>query len=424
MQKDSKEIEAMRRKPLNTTSRSKLSKYAKPLANLAILLADAGSRLERRFWKKKLFAVLAPMLEGRSDTTLIQTLDHLYNTNYRAYDELAFVIENSVESPSLADNTQDVLLLALPILAWSTYTIPSGKIEEATIATFTELIQKHLLAEHVHLVLTNMLFSPDQLPESYTSAAELARQLGMAAVNRINVRIDTENLPDTQNFLSDVRYLIGAIAVPAGAPAFKWQSETHNNGSLVSKEEVLESWKNAATQTLQKIMPGSILELMLPNGLYNACREAEKQARAYSVRASASFLETALDQPIQKIHASVGAFVERGEIEEYRIGFSIEGQNDIVHGVVWPLIGEEYGNEPDPVYEKDIQSEPDNPIIRSQIEALLKEVGIRQIHVLEERFPLEYCEDCGTPLYPNPEGELLHAEMPEDFEMSSSTQLH
>ncbi|HEY1059038.1 MAG TPA: DUF2863 family protein [Limnobacter sp.] len=414
----------MRRKPLNTASRSKLSKYAKPLANLAILLADAGSRLERRFWKKKLFAALAPMLESRSDTTLVQTLDYLYSTNYRAYDELAFAIENTVESPAIGDGSVDVLLLAAPILAWSTYNIPSGKIDESTVALFTELLHKNVLSEHSHLVLTNMLFSPDQLPESYTSAAELARQLGQAAVDKALVRIDTENLPATQSFLSDVRYLIGAIAVPSGQPAFKWQVESHSNGVLLSKEEVLENWRVVGSQALQKIMPGCLLELMLPNGLYNACREAEKEARAYSVRASAAFLESALDVPPQKICASVGAFVDRGEIEEYRIGFSLEGSPDVVHGVVWPLIGEEYGNEPDPVYERDIESEPDNPVIRSKIEALLKEVGIRKITVLEERFPLEYCEDCGSPLYPNPEGELMHAELPEDSELPNTMQLH
>ncbi|GLR26646.1 DUF2863 family protein [Limnobacter litoralis] len=405
----------MRRKPLNTTSRSKLTKYAKPLANLAVLLAESGSRLERRYWKKRLFAMLAPILEGRSDTTLNQTLEYLYGTHYKAYDELAFAIENTVESPSLGES-EDLLLLAVPILAWSTYNIPSGKIEESLVAEFTQLIKSHVLSEHSHLVLTNMLFSPDQLPESYTAAAELARQLGQAALDRVLVRIDTENLPETQSFLSDVRYLIGVIAVPTGQPAFKWQEE-QSNGSLLSKEDVLDKWRTMGSQALQKLMPGCLLELLLPNGLYNACREAEKEARAYSVRASAAFLESALDVPVKDIHASVGAFVERGEIEEYRIGFSIEDSPEIVHGVVWPLIGEEYGNEPDPVYEKDIQSEPDNPVIRSKIEALLKDVGIRHIAVLEERFPLEYCEDCGSPLYPNPEGELMHAELPEDSEL-------
>ncbi|HEX7649512.1 MAG TPA: DUF2863 family protein, partial [Noviherbaspirillum sp.] len=31
-----------------------------------------------------------------------------------------------------------------------------------------------------------------------------------------------------------------------------------------------------------------------------------------------------------------------------------------------------------------------------------------------ERFPMEFCEDCGAPLYPDSDGELVHAEMPED----------
>jgi uncharacterized protein YuzB (UPF0349 family) len=30
--------------------------------------------------------------------------------------------------------------------------------------------------------------------------------------------------------------------------------------------------------------------------------------------------------------------------------------------------------------------------------------------------PLEYCDDCGAPLFPNPEGENVHAEMPEDMQ--------
>lgn len=406
----------MRRKPLNTTSRSKLSKYAKPLANLAINLADSGSRLERRFWKKRLFAALTPMLEGRSETTLNQTLEYLYNHHYRAYDQLAFAVENTVESPVLGKG-QDLLLLAVPILAWSTYNIPSGKIDEEVVTDLTKQLQKHVLSEHAHLVLTNVLFSPDQLPESYTSAAELARQLGHAALERLTVRIDADTLPATQSFLSDVRYLLGAVAIPEGLPVFKWQEDNPAGGAMLSKEEVLENWRTLGGRSVQKLMAGCNIQMLLPNGLYNACREAEKEARAYSVRASAAFLENSLQINPQQIKASVGAFVDRGEIEEYRIGFTLDDNPEVVHGVVWPLIGEEYGNEPDPVYEKDISSEPDNPVIRSTIEALLKEVGIKHLKVLEERFPLEYCEDCGSPLYPNPEGELMHAELPEDSQL-------
>lgn len=406
----------MRRKPLNTISRSKLSKNAKPLANLAIHLADSGSRLERRYWKKKLFAALIPMLEGRSETALNQTLEHLYTHNYRAYDELAFAVENTVESPSLSD-TEDLLLLAVPIMAWSTFNIPSGKIDEKMVDALSTALKQSVLAEHVHLVLTNLLFSPDQLPETYTAAAELARQLGHAAKERLQVHIDAEGLPETQSFLSDVRYLIGAVAVPKEKPVFRWQVDSAQGKTPRTKEDVLLDWQNVGGEVLQRLMTGCSIQLMLPNGLYNACRQAEKEARVYSVRASIAFLENALDIPPQQIHASVGAFVERGEVEEYRIGFTVEDSPEVIHGIVWPLIGEEYGNEPDPIYEKDITSEPDNPVIRSSIQALLKEVGIREITVLEERFALEYCEDCGSPLYPNPEGELLHAELPEDSDL-------
>lgn len=32
------------------------------------------------------------------------------------------------------------------------------------------------------------------------------------------------------------------------------------------------------------------------------------------------------------------------------------------------------------------------------------------------RFEPEYCDDCGVPLYADPLGEIVHAEMPEDAE--------
>ena len=42
---------------------------------------------------------------------------------------------------------------------------------------------------------------------------------------------------------------------------------------------------------------------------------------------------------------------------------------------------------------------------------------------LDHRLPLEYCDDCGAPLYPNPDGEPVHAELPEE-EASVPRHLH
>lgn len=413
----------MRRKPLNTAARSKLSKYAKQLAQLAVLLAEAGSRVERSYWKNRLFAAIAPHLQGTSETTLNQALDYLYETHLRAYDELAFALETAVESPPVSED-RDVLLIAAPVLAWSTYNIPSGRIDAARMEDLYTLFKCHLLASGAEVVLMDLLFSPDQLPPSYNAAADLSRTLAEAVIRQQRVTVDYNTLPVTQPFLSDVRYLIGSIVAPKGAALFRWQEESTGNVTpTLSREDVQSDWKKQAGLQLQKILPGCSIETVLPNGLYSACRLAEKEARAYSVRASVAFLETAIQAKPGDLHASVGAFVDRGEIEEYRIGLTVDGSDEVVHGVVWTLLGEEFGNEPDPMFEKDLTSEPENALVRTRIKALLNEVGITRVHMLEERFPLEYCEDCGAPLYPNPDGELMHAELPEDADVGSS-QLH
>jgi hypothetical protein len=58
-----------------------------------------------------------------------------------------------------------------------------------------------------------------------------------------------------------------------------------------------------------------------------------------------------------------------------------------------------------------------------QIKQLLAESGVTQIFEHELRFPLEFCEDCGAPLFPNSQGDVVHAELPEESE-APRTHLH
>ena len=48
-----------------------------------------------------------------------------------------------------------------------------------------------------------------------------------------------------------------------------------------------------------------------------------------------------------------------------------------------------------------------------EIEAVLRECGMKDIVFLDQAFPYEFCDDCGMPLYPNSEGEVVHPELPE-----------
>jgi hypothetical protein len=60
----------------------------------------------------------------------------------------------------------------------------------------------------------------------------------------------------------------------------------------------------------------------------------------------------------------------------------------------------------------------------AQIEAVLREAGVAHVNFLNQRFPLEYCDDCGAPLYPAPDGEAMHAELPEEQAASAPRHLH
>ncbi|MGZ3253199.1 MAG: DUF2863 family protein [Burkholderiaceae bacterium] len=54
-----------------------------------------------------------------------------------------------------------------------------------------------------------------------------------------------------------------------------------------------------------------------------------------------------------------------------------------------------------------------------EITSVLHEVGLIHIKHLSEHFPMEFCDDCGAPLFPDAESELMHAEMPEDVPQST-----
>lgn len=76
--------------------------------------------------------------------------------------------------------------------------------------------------------------------------------------------------------------------------------------------------------------------------------------------------------------------------------------------MVWPLLG----------------SEDENTDVAAEIELTLKQSGLTHILMLDQRMPLEYCEDCGAPMFPNNDGESVHAEMPEAEDNAAPMHLH
>jgi hypothetical protein len=386
--------------------RSKQTPDTEELIRLASQLSLSGSRLEDVFWERRLAATIDRVLRAQDEAALNAALDHLYGAGGRAYDELADMVENCAESHHHSISTappvgQDVLLFAAPVLAWSRYTIPSGPISAEALNNLRVQLQGHVFAADVRFGLADYFFSPDQLPQSYCETSALTEKLAKAALHGRDIKLDQNSMAETINFLSDTRYVIGAVCAPSGAPLFRWQEEDG------SRNEALKQWRAQGGEVLRTLLPACATEPLLPQSFHAAIREADRGSRPYSLRSAVAFLQTTLNVPAANLRAVVAPYYDR-QIEEFRIGFALGENVDVVHGVVWPLL----------------ENEDEAAELPAQIESVLREAGLREVLILEHRFPLEYCDDCGAPLYPNPEGEPVHAELPEQEEDSAPRHLH
>ena len=371
------------------------------LVRLARGLALSTSRIEDRYWERALAAQIDQALAEQEEDSFNAALDHLYSTDARAYDELADLIEARAECGGSPFAGFDTVLIAAPILAWSRFRMPANSVPPAVLANLRVHLQAHVLASKAQLAVADFLFSPDQLPQGYCATTEFALALVKAAQQGRDLHIDSDGMEETAQFLSDTRYLLAAVSVPTGEPMFRWQERDG------SRDIARDQWRAQGGACLAPLLPGCTTELVLPEPYFAACRAADKDSRPYSIRASVAFLSATLEVPAAGLRAVI-APVWENQLEEYRIGFTRQGDDQVVHGVVWPLLGPE--NE-------------DTDCV-AQIDNVLRESGVRDIVVLDHPFPAEYCEDCGVPLYPTPEGELAHAEMPAEQAEQIPRHLH
>ncbi len=386
-------------KRIRPPRRAKLTPDTGLLIRLATGLSLSNSRLEDAFWETRLSAVVDRLLKDNDEAALTAALDQLYGNQDRAYDALADMIE--ARSEYRKSGEFDQLLFVAPILAWSRFSIPSGAVNADVLSNARVQLLAHVFAQGARLGLADFLYSPDQLPQSYVETAALSDKLARAALHSRDLHIDPQVLPDTTNFLSDTRYLIGVVCVTSGSALFRWQEDDGD------RAEALKAWSTQGGEALRPLLPGCASELLLPQSYHAGCRDADHLSRPYSLRASVAFLSTSLNIAPAELRCVVAPYHDL-RLEEFRIGFMVKGSSELVHGAVWPLLdGEDEGSETGGV-----------------IEAVLREIGVGEVITLDHRLPLEYCDDCGAPLYPNPEGESVHAELPEEQTATAPRHLH
>jgi hypothetical protein len=377
----------------------RLTRDAERLIALANGLNASGSLTEDRFWESGMSALVAKLLENGNDAPIDGALDHLYQTNLGAYDTLIELVENESESIASTHDGREwqSLLIAAPIVVWSKYAIASGTIPRDQAETLQVHLQAHVLAQGARIAMVPYLYSIDQLPRHFSELRRLAAKLSEAALAGERPRMELSRLPETAHLLADTRFIIACAAVPRGQAMFRWQEDASGHAGRAGS---LEQWIAQARPTLSKLLPGCVFESLLPDAYYVNCRESDRRVRPFGIRAAVAFLENALKSKPAEIKAVVAGFGEE-RVDEYRVGFHRgDDEGEVAHGVVWPLYGRE---------DENARPGPIDDVVQQ-----LNDCGITEVKRLAGTFTPEYCEDCGAPLFANGDGEIVHAELPEE----------
>jgi hypothetical protein len=376
----------------------RLTRDAERLIALSTGLIASGSRAEDAYWDATISQTVEKLLHACNDNTLDMALDHTFQSNPAAHDALVELIEACAESLVIDVNGTRwrILLLAIPLVACSRYSVPSGPIPGEALAAIVPHLHGHVLASNARACVSPYLYSIDQMPRDFSSVHKLAQKLGESAISGSAPKLELTELPETAPMLADTRFLLAGIAIVEGQPLFRWQEE-----EKVTRGDCLERWIAQCRPNLVRLMPGCAFECLLPDAYFASCRESDRRVRPYAVRAAAGFLEDTLKTSASQLRAIVaGVGVER--VDEYRIAFTQIGKSEVVHGIVWPL----YGREDD-----DAQPTP-----VAEVEEALKECKIGEVTRLSGLFAPEFCEDCGAPLFADADAEMVHPELPEEAE--------
>jgi hypothetical protein len=402
----------------------KLTADSQRLVTFAQAIVQAASRLEERSWEHSLDTQLQKLLKSSHQDTVDSTLASLFKEDLNAYDVLMDCVEAVSESTVVTHDEDgvaqpyDVLLVAAPILAWTRFSIASGALPPDLLATLSAHFSAHLLADGTHMAMAPTLYSIDQLPRSHAETYAKTNKLAQAALKGTVLKTEAKP-PETAPFLADTRYLLVAVVAPAGTPLFRWQMPAAQAHFVDERAAALDQWRTQATPSITRLLPGCGIELLLPEAYYVACREADKQIRPVSVRAAVHYLTHTLTLEPSDLRAVIAGFSEEeaeGQIDEYRVGFTLRQTPEVIYGIVWPLYGQEDedGTPIEGLLHAGIAGIDQQKAPLDDILEHLNAAGITQIKRHNERYVAEYCDDCGAPLFADPAGELVHAEMPED----------
>ncbi|MFA7438112.1 DUF2863 family protein [Castellaniella sp.] len=390
-----------------------LPRRAQALVALANAHARSRSRLEEAWWEGRLADTLIKTLSARHNHHTEKALEHLIEQQGPGYESLVDLAESCSESLQFefAGQNWQALLFSAPMLAWTRYQLPAGIFGDGVRQALSDLLADAVFQDHARFCFFPHFLRFEHLPRTFQDTHGWVQTLALRALGEER---DWPTLkPDEEmgELLADAFFLIGCVVVPQGEPVFKWQTEPLRAANTL--ETTQQRWAAGCARVLEPVFTGCQVDYPVPDAYYSSTRQADQNIRPMTLKAAATWLQTAANLPGSALQAALVACGENS-IEEYRIGFSMRDHDDVIYGCVWPTLSRE---------EARPEEDPDAVDTGATIATLLHECGIQNVRRVPGLEHCEVCEDCGTPFFPNMAGEMQHPELPEEID-PDPLQLH
>ena len=386
----------MARKTTNKT----VSATSDDLVQLALQAADSSSNYEDILCDAALRKACDGIFETGEDADIETALHSLKaDDDTSAYDALLAMAEDCAQS--YTDERGCHQLVLIPILAWSRYQIPCCRLDKNCLKSLADLLRSCFSSPQASVTMGDTLISADNLPEQLIDVRGLLRTLTAGRVQHgavVSIAKLLRNEPPAD--FSDSRYIVAAISAPTPGELFVPQDKPY-----IERMRSIMDFSLAAHDVLWASLIGSVFEVQAPSGFYSAWRQTETAMRVFCLKSLVSFV-CCMNFVPQNLLVTTALFTRPGESaegegnSEIRIGVSTKDKpNSVIAGVVWSMVNED-------------------PDALQQFAAdILRTEGVDRIVALDQVFPMEWCEDCGAPLYATSTGQVAHIEMPEEIQI-------
>lgn len=360
---------------------------------------SSTSRYEDRYWESEIDTLVRKHLAAAEDDIIEAALDQLTNKDPDEADELFEHVQAACQyiEFDLDGKPWQAILLTSACAIWTRYQLPQVKMTDAVLAQFLQGLKLTVLTPDVKIASVPQLLGIDEMPRSFSQTYDWLNKLASRAVGKRTALPKTITVEPNPALLVDTRHLVLAVAVPKGHAVFRWQADP-----TISHEDCLLAWTKHITPVLTNLLPGCQFHTLLPQTYHSSIEQSEQHMRLIAIISATEWLQSTLNLKSGELRATIAAVGEHG-VQEYRVGYHRGREHDVIYGTIWPLF-----DNPESIENGSIVDTVD------EIAAILKDCGVDHIKRIPGVLLPETCEDCGAPLFPNPAGELVHVDLPQE----------